>query len=462
MNRREFLQAAAALSLVGQAGRAARAQATVAPRFLFIVEGNGVEPASMLCDSARAALDASLRSPVGTARWWYGQYRHTTPLIVPSPDLAQSQYLQTQFGTAFPLEPLATEGVAGDATVILGLSSRIVGGGHVGLHGALSSTRSNGGLPGGPTIDAYLAALPQVRGQLPFDAFRVGVGNGSSIDFGTCAFARGRPAPMIRDLSSAYAYAYSAFTTGASRVSFDRQVRMLEFASRDVTAAQGQFTGSAKEATKLDSYAQAIRDLQLSQTRLQLMSVTAPPAPAAGLSGLPAFEAALSLATSTLIDGLTPVAVVGSGSGGDFSLTYDTISPVSRHNMQHGSGADPVMLDAIRQVNRAQVASIARAARRLKDAGILDQTVIVWLGDNGEQHHSTSSEFPVLLIGGSALGLAAGGRTVIYPGVNAAENRQVSNLWNTLGHLAGQSLDTFGGEVGNLRRRPGPLEELMA
>jgi len=229
-----------------------------------------------------------------------------------------------------------------------------------------------------------------------------------------------------------------------------------------VTAAQGIFTGSASEAAKLGTYQRAIAELQLSQMRLRAMTVTAPTVPATGLSTLPAFDAMLDLATSALIDGLTSVAVVGSGTGGDFGVTYSTISTTGRHDMQHQSAADPVMLDAIRRVNHVQVASIARVAKRLKDAGMLGRTVVVWVGDNGEQHHSTSSEFPVLLVGGQSIGLAAGGRTVIYPGVDDANNRQLSNLWNTLGYVAGQTLDQFGGEVGSLRKAPGPLAELMS
>ncbi len=464
MKRRDFIKgvaAGAALTSLPLANRLVHADDT-APKFLFVLEGNGFEPASVLCDSARAALAGMRGGPVGGDRWWYDRYTHDTPLVVPAPDLAQSSYLMTQFGTAFPLEALATEGLVNDATVILGLSSRIVGGGHVGLHGPLSSTRSNGGQPGGPTIDSYLAALPNVRGMTPFDAFRVGVGTDTTIDFGTCAFGRGQPAPMIRDLQSAYQFAYGAFTTGATRAAFDRQMRMLQFVAGDVTAAQGIFTGSASEAAKLGTYQRAIAELQLSQMRLRAMTVTAPTVPATGLSTLPAFDAMLDLATSALIDGLTSVAVVGSGTGGDFGVTYSTISTTGRHDMQHQSAADPVMLDAIRRVNHVQVASIARVAKRLKDAGMLGRTVVVWVGDNGEQHHSTSSEFPVLLIGGQSVGLAAGGRTVIYPGVDDANNRQLSNLWNTLGYVAGQTLDQFGGEVGSLRKAPGPLAELMS
>ena len=93
---------------------------------------------------------------------------------------------------------------------------------------------------------------------------------------------------------------------------------------------------------------------------------------------------------------------------------------------------------------------------------MLDNTVIVFIGDNGEQHHGTASEFPVVLIGGKNLGLATGGRTIVYPGVDSggSGHRQVSNLWNTLGHLAGEPLDMFGAE-GPYRVAPGPLAELM-
>jgi arylsulfatase A-like enzyme len=88
---------------------------------------------------------------------------------------------------------------------------------------------------------------------------------------------------------------------------------------------------------------------------------------------------------------------------------------------------------------------------------MLDHTIIVYMSDNGEQHHSRADEWPVLLIGGGALGLKTDGRTVIYPTIGKPGNRQVSNLFNTLGHATGNpSLNEFGGE-GSLRIAKGPL-----
>lgn len=456
MKRRDFFRvaagaAAAAALPVGH--HLARAAGGDQPRFLFIVEGNGFEPAALLCDSARAAVDDTLATPVGSSRWWYSRYRHGDPLALDTPDL----------GSALALAPLAAAGLVDQATVLLGLSSRIAGGGHSSLHGTLASAKTIAGAPGGPTIDAHLAGLESVRQDTPFDAFRVGVGEGRPIDFGTCAYEQRDAAPMILDPSSAYQFAYGAFAEGDAQLAFDTRDRMLRFASENLASTERTFAGNRRERAKLGSYGRSISALLETQEKLRGMrgSVVAPPEPGTGLSALPRFDALVDLAVSTLIDGLTNVAVVGCGSGGPFGLTYPTVSSVDRHTMQHTSGGDPAMLQAIRDINLAQVTSIASGARRLADAGLLEHTVIVWVGDNGEQHHSTASEFPVLLIGGQGLGLRAGGRTVVYPGVNHANNRQLSNVWNTLGYLAGESLDTFGGEEGDLRKAPGPLAELM-
>ncbi|MAQ16529.1 MAG: hypothetical protein CMN30_17260, partial [Sandaracinus sp.] len=120
MKRRDFLRvaagatAAAALPL-GQ--RFAHADGADCPRYLFIVEGNGFEPASVLTDTARAAIDETMGSPIGGDRWWYNRMRHDSPLEVATPD----------FETAHALGPLRDEGLVDQATVLLGLSSRIVG-----------------------------------------------------------------------------------------------------------------------------------------------------------------------------------------------------------------------------------------------------------------------------------------------------------------------------------------------
>lgn len=63
----------------------------------------------------------------------------------------------------------------------------------------------------------------------------------------------------------------------------------------------------------------------------------------------------------------------------------------------------------------------------------------------------------MLLVGGKKLGFQTDGRMVVYPGWGNPNNRQVSNLFNTLGHATGDTtMDAFGDE-GTTRLAKGPL-----
>lgn len=472
-SRRSFLQSlglgAGAAMLGPLVSRLASAAPTTPKRFVFVVEGNCFEPITMLSDDARAAIDATIGSPLGGSRWWYRQYRHDTPLVVDG-----------ELNTAPALGGLASRPlVAEQSAVLFGLSSKVVGGGHSGHHGALASARTIAGVPGGPTIDAHLAALESVRGDVPYDAVRLGVTAGNEpLDFGTCAFARGRSAPLVLDPTSAYETLFGSVGSPAGRAAFARRRSLLDFAREDVNASLAAFPGSSDERQKLETYLGSVEELSRRHDRMialeaQLSAVrpTAPDAnPLYGTSDpLDRFRAHCELTAAALIGGLTNVAVVGSGTGGRFGLTYSSVSPdVGRHDLHHGSSGNAEFRRRIHEVTRQQVEAIATLAESLAatpetgaDGTMLDHTVIVFIADNGEQHHSTASEFPILLIGGRSLGLDTGGRTIVYPGLSSSGHRQVSNVWNTLGYLAGEALDEFGAE-GPSRRASGPLSALMA
>ncbi len=439
------------------------ARADDAPRrFVFVVEGNCFEPVTCLSDATRAAIDATTSSPLGSKRWWYRDYAHESVIDLPSAGLT----------TARSLAPLGD--LASRATVLLGLSSRVAGGGHSARHGALSSSRTVGGAPGGVTIDAWLASQAELCGDAPFDAIRLGVGTGRPLDFGTCAYGRDKPAPMILDPATAYATLFGGATDGASRERFMERGGLLDFARDDVNAALASFRGDSIERAKLEQYLASVERLRGRHERMVELSLglTPPAAPEENpLYGtgdaLDVFAAQMELATAALLGDLTNVCVIGSGTGGDFGLRYGSVSSVGRHDMHHGSGASAELLDAVHTVTERQVAEIARLASTLAatpETGggtMLDHTVIVYVSDNGEQHHSTASEFPVLLLGGESLGLASGGRSLVYPGLESPNHRQLSNLWNTLGHLGGLELNDFG-EEGPTRVAPGPLGELLA
>jgi hypothetical protein len=433
------------------------------PRFVFFVEGNGFEPVTVLTPSTRAALDASMAAPIGTARYWPRNYRHTSP-IETSGDLDQAPALQ-DLGT-----------LASKAAVVLGLSSKITGGGHTGYHGVLSSTRTSGARPSGETIDAHLARNPLLGGTA-FDALRLGYVSyfhyqDADLDFGTCASGAGVAVPLVRNPLQAFEMLFGAVT---DRAGFDRAGRILDFARDDVRRAVAAFGGNSIERAKLEGYLAAVEANIQSRTRLQAALAQVPTLPAMpGARTAEDFYTVVSaqarhIATA-IQGGLTNVAVLGIGTGYDFDTFYGP-EHRPRHDTCHLSETDASAADYIHAQTRREIAVMIDLARQLdaipeRGATLLDHTVLVYIGDNGETHHATAEEFPVVLMGGGALGLRTGGRTIVYPGLDqfGHGHRQVSNLWNTLGHLACEDLNAFGGERlgGGTRSAEGPLSELMS
>ncbi len=472
LSRRQLLTGAlgtaAGVGLLGPLVRAI-AGGTAPFRFVFVVEGNGIEPLTMMSTDTKAAIDAQTTSDPGTRRYYPHLYGHTSPLV------------QTgDLGTAMALDPLATDGtnldLIGLSSVVLGLSSTITGGGHTTNFGALSSTRSTGSRPGGPTIDAVLAADPNVRQGTPFDAIRVGMhSKPEALNTSTCAYAEASAAPIVADPVLAYNNVFGSVAGAAGQQAFARRGVLLDYAIEDVNATLASFSGGSDERQKLETYLASLESLEARQQTLTGLSGTlaavAPEDPSTNpLYGtgdpLDDLAAQFDLVTASLLGGLTNVAVIASATGGGFDIPYPSlITDITRHDLHHGAG-DPTWRGVIHEATRQHVVQIAKMARTLAatpEAGgtMLDNTLIVYLSDNGEQHHSSAEEWPILMVGGQAMGFYNDGRTTVFPGVREATNRQLSNLYNTIGHAAGQSLNDFGTE-GTTRIAYGPLSELRA
>ncbi len=470
--------------------REALAAGPVARRFVIVVEGNCTEPICFQSAATQAAIEAQATSSTTGRRWSYNLYGHTSPIEVAAGDL----------GTAKALDHLLSDGSRVDLTtksaVLLGLSSRITGGGHTTSFGALSSSRSTPAKPAGQTIDTWLADKPQVKGATPFDAVRVGMdSSGGILANATCAFDIGRSAPVTLDPTLAYGNLFGFIPGSAGSQDFTRRTLQLDFALDDVNAALAAFGGNSRERAKLEAYLDSL--LIIRQRQDDLSAIAAGIDPADPSTAFPApvdpttnplygtgdhfdiLEAQFENVTAALLGGLTHVAVITSGTGGGFGyVDYQRVlqnhpsvpAGLGRHDLQHGAGGDPAgtgaYVDAIHDVSREHVRLVANLARALDavpegNGTMLDHTAILYLSDNGEQHHSSASEWPVLMIGGGELGLRTDGRTIVYPGADdSTNNRQLSNLFNTLGYAAGEVLDDFGQE-GETRIAEGPLSELL-
>jgi len=106
------------------------------------------------------------------------------------------------------------------------------------------------------------------------------------------------------------------------------------------------------------------------------------------------------------------------------------------------------------------------------DRTVLDKTLILFINNNGHQHHSKLARHPFALLGNPSGNLKADGRYVRFSpvvgeelmgnkdhAVNAPATHSLSEAFNTICHALGQPKDDFAKEG----REPsnGPLAELM-
>ncbi|MDH5676568.1 MAG: DUF1552 domain-containing protein [Myxococcales bacterium] len=477
ITRRGLLQAAglgAGAALLSPFLRSiGRSQSSIPRRFVIVVEGNCSEPIVFLSDAARARVEAESTGDLSGKRWYSRSYSHDSPILIEGAGLGSASALDGLVGSGGELDLQAL------SSVVYGLSSKVAGGGHTTHHGALSCTRSTQNSPGGPTIDQWLSLQPQVRGSTPFDVLRLGItARSSALVYETCAFATGQPAPIICDPSIAFNAVFGSVAQGAGQATFRERGELLDFAHADVQAALQAFSGSSDERAKLEQYLASIEQITQRQEQLEDMGDTlaavAPEDPSTNAlyaSGHPldALRAQFDIATASLLGGLTNVVVLASGTGSGFDVQYSSlIDTVGRHDLHHESSGNPEYLSVIHEVSRQHVLMIAKMARTLAatpevgaDGTMLDHTAILYISDNGEQHHSNAEEWPALIVGGSALGFQHGDRTVVYPGHGHDNNRQLSNLFNTLGFAAGEELLDFGAE-GSSRIAEGELSEVWS
>lgn len=484
MNRRQFLKglglgAGAGLLLPFYNNVLRADEANGLPRrFVIFVEGNGIEPRAFLSSAIAQAIQ-NAGGDTDNHRYLYKGYKHNNVLDISQANLGDAPSLSPLLGTN------GQSDLTNKAAVILGLSSKISGGGHSTECGALSCTRSGIGLPAGQTIDDLLANVNKVHNQTPFNAVRLGVTHANKrLMYSTCAFGAKRPAPIISDPTAAFNTLFGSVSTGAGQEAFSNRSELLDFARVDVQESLRTFSGNSRERQKLETYLASLELLIKRQgtitqmrDRLQTHKPAEPDEGSLYLSGDPLdrLQAQANLAASALLGGLTNVVVIAMGTGtSNFSLEYDQLidlypdkKMMKGHDLRHGAeSGNPDCINVLHQITQHGVSALANIARALENApemgaegSMLDHTVMLYLSDNGEKHHSSAEEWPMLMLGGQRLKFKTDGRALVYPANGESNNRQVSNMFNTLGHCAGVDLNDFGAETTN-RIAQGPLSEL--
>jgi Protein of unknown function (DUF1552) len=312
---------------------------------------------------------------------------------------------------------------------------------------------------------------------------RVGVAAADTpLNYSSCAFAKGKPAPILLSPSDAYASLFGSVAAGQAGEEFQTRKELLEFAIDDLARELKKFTGSTRGRAKLETHeasllAMLARNDQILGMKAKLLAARPPgpgeldPDPYASVDPLDQLRAQVDIATGALLAGLTNVVVVSLGSGSYYwSSEYPSLASfypggkvIGGHDLRHGDTDETN--EVLHELSSRSIGEMARMARTLAaqpEAGgtMLDNTLLLHMSDNGEKHHSNAEEWAMLLMGGNNLGFKTDGRSVTYPASGHPNNRQTSNLFNSILHGAGQPTDDFGHSTPETRVAPGPLAEL--
>ena len=110
---------------------------------------------------------------------------------------------------------------------------------------------------------------------------------------------------------------------------------------------------------------------------------------------------------------------------------------------------------------------IARTLKKLVsipegDGTMLDNTLIVYLSDAANEHHTKCDEWPYVILGGHPR-LKLGGRCLTYADFNNKGHRTVNAIHNTLLHASGRPENNFGFAIPGLDHgvQEGPLSEVL-
>lgn len=348
-------------------------------------------------------------------------------------------------------------------TIFQGLSGRMCSGSHQAHFGALGAYKSAGESPPTlPTVDGLLAkGLDAPFRHLGFTMERFGP---QIVYPNLSAIGPRKPLPY-------YADPLTAFRDLFGTVVSDKQLKaallvdknLLDFMIGDVKKYQKKLPAHEKE--KLDHYLAGFESLQERNKKIAKMEAQLKKA-APELSELyrseietERLDAHFQLATSALVGGLSQVISIRADHMG-MRLTGLGLGTKTVHHIGHmiegksGGGGGEDFDDgkgefATRElIMKYHMNHIAQMAKNLSsipegDGTMLDNTLILYLSDHGDRHHSKFYEWPMVALGNIG-GAFKTGQYIHFPGYSFNGHRTISNLYLSLLHAAGLPQKSFG------------------
>ena len=429
----------------------------VAPkRFVFVVESNGVRPEQL--------------APSGVKRDPRKQEALNGPeqfLDVPLKD------------KELPVSLDPVKAWKDKVTIVQGLSGRVCGGGHSNNFqalGAFGAGRGNGGESmaiGGETIDGALAK--HAPGIFPHIGLGISKRLENNVIYNISAVGPNKGLPTMCNPANAYSTLFGIAADGAAKQEFAAKNNLLDFLKDDVKKAEVNLAGAEKE--QFGAYLETFETLRDRQSKLNDIKHTLrEKGPVVSDKYKSAVEtdrldAQFDLGAAALICGLTNVLTLSSAAGvRDFDITFKGLGlNIDKHSIGHGgSYQGKTWADLYNMIRRYHFELIAGLMKKLEkvpegNGTMLDNTVIVYLSDGAEGHHSRCWEWPMVVLGDMG-GKLKTGRYVDFPGYGRKGHRTTANMYLTLLQLAGATRDTFGVPDPNLKDldQTGPLTELLA
>lgn len=423
-------------------------------RFVFVVESNGFTPQQA--------------APVGYERKSRQQREFGGPDTMADFSLAEHKL-------PFALDPLSPW--KDQVTIVQGLSGRVCGGGHSNNFNALGAYgRGRGGGESqevlGETIDGALAkAMP---GIFPFIGLGISKRLENSVLYNISAWAADKPLPHMVKPDQAYSALFGSVAGGVAKQEFYAKNNLLDFMREDVRRVEKNIAGPERE--QLGAYLETLDTLRDRQSRLNEIEHTlrehapTPNDKYASAVETDRLDAQFDIAAAALVAGLTNVLTISSAAGvRDFDICFSGLGlKKGKHHIGHGGSENgKTWFELSEMIRRFHFEQIAKLAKRLEsvpegNGTMLDSTLIIYLSDGAEGHHSRCWEWPMVVLGNIG-GKLKTGRYLDYPAYGYRGHRTTANMYVTLLQLAGSSRTSFGQPDPGLKDfdQHGPLGELL-
>ncbi|MEP3480263.1 MAG: DUF1552 domain-containing protein [Fuerstiella sp.] len=462
-HRRDFLTqtlaGAGALALASTSVSAATSKKKPPKRFIFIHKGNGLLPSSLVpptFNDQQAASEHQKESFVADLD------EHDLPEWM-SPIAEHKNHL----------------------TILQGLSGKMCTTGHHTWCSSLGAYKANERLSSikWATVDFELAKLfPSPFHHIELACFPGSGGNSrgniDGIEKGFSArgpqqpnYAFGSPKVALQELFKSV----SANEDAKTRYELERS--MLAFLSTDEASVADRLTGI--EQRKVANYADALQDIQDRNRRVEAMGDVirqhipqlAPKYLADKLSTVDRQFGLVEVMLSTLISGMTNVVTFTADELGTRYTGLPSIEgeSVNLHDVGHGKSLAGVAAVDIREMVRRQhmtlIDTIVTRLKNVPEAGgtMFDNTMLCYLPNNGETHHSKGTEWPFVVLAGDHVNLDIGRRYIRLPGYGKQGHKTLGNWYTTLLNAHGNPIEHYGSlDVALNIQQKGPIEQFFA